>query len=96
MRKGAKKEACFTSFCAYVFQFEGLWCLKGKYGVTLLNDVKIVIIIAEWAMKAIIVHFSQNKLKKENKEFVKNIYTNSLQILFMFYTVSGKTTQSSQ
>lgn len=47
MRKGAKKEACFTSFCAYVFQFEGLWCLKGKYGVTLLNDVKIVIIIAE-------------------------------------------------
>lgn len=51
-----------TSFCAQAFQFEGLWCLEGKDGIALLNDVKIVVVVTERPMEAIVVHFRQNKL----------------------------------
>jgi len=53
-----------TSFCAYVFQFEGFWCLKGKDGIALLNDVEIVVVVTKGTMKTIKVHFCQNKLKE--------------------------------
>lgn len=67
---GTKKKGGRTSFCAQVFQFEGLGCLEGKYGVTLLDDVEIVVVVAERAVEAVVVHFSQNKLeggRKKNK-----------------------------
>lgn len=71
------KKTLLTSFCAYVFQFEGLWCLKGKYGIALLNDVKIVVIITKRTMKTIIVHFSQNELKEEKEtglRWIKHVF----------------------
>lgn len=48
-----------------VFQLEGLRRLKGKYGVALLNDVEVVVVVAERAMETVVVHFGQDELKEE-------------------------------
>ena len=52
-----------TSLSANVLQPEGLGCLKSKDGVALLNDVEVVIVVAEGAVKAVVVHFCQDELK---------------------------------
>lgn len=82
----AKYKKSITSLCANIFQFEGLWCLKGKDGITLLNDVKIVVIITKWTMKTIIVHFSQNKLKEEKKTVnLKDMYQLRLSVFILLF-----------
>lgn len=56
-----------TSFCANVLQPEGLRRLKGKDGVALLDDVKVVVVIAEGAVETVVVHFCQDKLEDGGK-----------------------------
>lgn len=57
-----------ASLGADLLRSEQLRCLEGKDGVALLNDLKVVVIVAKGAMKAVIVHFSENDLSRDGEQ----------------------------
>lgn len=42
--------------------------LEGENGVALLDQLEVVVVIAEGAMKAVVVHFSQDNLRRGRTE----------------------------
>lgn len=69
-QKGPKlneKEHCTTSFGADLLRSEKLRSLKGKDGVTLLDDVQVIVVVTEGAMEAIIVHFCEDDLRRQQR-----------------------------
>lgn len=62
-----EKEHCTTSFGADLLRSEKLRSLKGKDGVALLDDVQVIVVVAEGAMKAVIVHFCEDDLRRQQR-----------------------------
>lgn len=58
------KESSLASFGPQVLQPEGLGRLEGEDGVALLDDVQVVVVVAERAMEAVVVHLSQDELER--------------------------------
>lgn len=61
------KGPCTTSFGADLVRSEKLRSLKGKDGVALLDDVQVVVVVTEGAMEAIVVHFCEDNLRRQQR-----------------------------
>jgi len=62
------REYCTASLGPDLLWSEKLGCLKCKDGVALLNDLKVVVVVTEGAMKAIKVHFSEDNLHRDGEQ----------------------------
>jgi len=57
-----------ASLGADLLRSEELGRLEGKDGVALLDDLQVVVVVAEGAVKAVKVHFSEDDLSETGKQ----------------------------